>query len=128
MAAVAHLDTHLVVWLYGGLLENIPAAVQQVIESHDLVVSPMVALELQYLHEIKRVRPDAETVMDDLGARIGLKQSSASFASVVAHARTLKWTRDPFDRLIVGSAMADGADLLTADKSLRKHYKRARWG
>jgi PIN domain nuclease of toxin-antitoxin system len=128
MAAVAHLDTHVVVWLYSGLVENIPAAVQKIIESHDLAVSPMVALEVQYLHEIKRLKPDAETVMDDLGARIGLKQSNASFAAVVANARTLKWTRDPFDRLIVGSAMADAAPLLTADKVLRKHYKQARWG
>jgi PIN domain nuclease of toxin-antitoxin system len=127
MAALIHLDTHVVVWLYGGLIENIPAAAQELIESRDLVVSPIVALELQYLHEIKRVKPSASEVLDDLGARIGLRASQAPFSHVVASATPLNWTRDPFDRLIVGNALADDAELLTADNVLRAHYERARW-
>jgi PIN domain nuclease of toxin-antitoxin system len=127
MAAVIHLDTHVVVWLYGGLIENIPAAAQQLIESRDLVVSPIVALELQYLHEIKRLKPSTSEVLDDLGARIGLRASQTPFSHVVASATPLRWTRDPFDRLIVGNALADDAELLTADNVLRTHFDRARW-
>jgi PIN domain nuclease of toxin-antitoxin system len=128
MAAVAHLDTHVVVWLYAGALANIPRAVQALLEDHDLQVSPIVALELSYLHEIKRLKHDASTVLVDLGGRIGLRESQAEFAHVVRSATNLRWTRDPFDRLIVGNAIADGVLLLTADAILRKHYKRARWG
>jgi PIN domain nuclease of toxin-antitoxin system len=127
MAALIHLDTHVVVWLYGGLIENVPTAARQLIESRDLVFSPIVALELQYLHEIKRLKPSSQVVLDDLGARIGLRPSQAPFAQVVSKAAPLSWTRDPFDRLIVGTALADDADLLTADKALRDRYERARW-
>jgi hypothetical protein len=36
-------------------------------------------------------------------------------------------TRDLFDRLIVGNAFADGADLLGADRTVRAHLRCARW-
>jgi PIN domain nuclease of toxin-antitoxin system len=127
MAALIHLDTHVVVWLYGGLIEQIPAAAQQRIESHDLIVSPIVALELQYLHEIKRLKVTCDAVLNDLAERIGLRQSEAPLRHVIAKASNLSWTRDPFDRLIIGNALADDADLLSADKLLRAHYERARW-
>ena len=35
---------------------------------------------------------------------------------MVEAARTFAWTRDPFDRLIVANAIADGVKLLTADE------------
>lgn len=127
MDAVVHLDTHVVVWLYNGLLERIPESVQEVLEKHSLAVSPIVALELQYLHEIKRLKATSRVVLADLATRIGLQQSDTPFARVTAEACDLKWTHDPFDRLIVGNALVDDAILVTADQVIRKHYKRARW-
>ncbi len=38
---VAYLDTHALVWLYVGVVERFAAASQRVIETHDLLVSPM---------------------------------------------------------------------------------------
>jgi PIN domain nuclease of toxin-antitoxin system len=37
-----------------------------------------------------------------------------------------KWTRDPFDRLIVANAKGF-AWLISADEAIRKHYPRAVW-
>ncbi len=47
--------------------------------------------------------------------------------AVVAHARAQTWTRDPFDRLIVGQAAAGDAQLVTRDAEIRAHYARAVW-
>lgn len=127
MEAVAHLDTHVVVWLYAGDLKRIPKLVRAVLESSALAISPAVVLELQYLHEIKRVTEPAESVVQDLAGRIDLTVEDASFASVVTQALTQRWTRDPFDRLITSHAMARDVQLVTADRSIQRHYKKATW-
>jgi PIN domain nuclease of toxin-antitoxin system len=44
------------------------------------------------------------------------------------HARSLFWTKDPFDRLIVAHALAADAILLTADGTIREHCPQASWG
>jgi PIN domain nuclease of toxin-antitoxin system len=127
MEAVVHLDTHVVVWLYSGSIDRFPQTVIDCLENADLVVSPMVSLELQYLHEIGRLKPTSATVLKDLERRVGLGVSSISFEKIVIAATALAWTRDPFDRLIVGNACADRASLVTADAVILKHYRRALW-
>lgn len=127
MEAVAHLDTHVVVWLYAGDLKRFPQQVQAHLESHALHVSPAVVLELQYLFEIKRVSEPAAAVIADLERRIGLRVIDHSFQQVVSMATELDWTRDPFDRLIVAHAAAHDAPLVSKDRSIRKHYSAALW-
>jgi PIN domain nuclease of toxin-antitoxin system len=127
MEAVAHLDTHVVVWLYAGELERIPREVQAHLEAHNLQISPAVVLELQFLFEIRRVAEPAQSVVTALEGALGLAVSSLSFQRVVANAIEQVWTRDPFDRLIVAQAQAQGVSLVTADKLIRKHYARALW-
>lgn len=122
-----HVDTHVVAWLYEGRTDLIPEAVANLLEANELLVSPMVELELEYLHEIGRAEVGSRAVIDDLRSRIGLALSSASFASIIEHARRLPWTRDPFDRIIVATAIADDAELLTRDASILAHYPKARW-
>ena len=122
-----HLDTHVVVWLYAGLLDRFPASALELLEKEPLAISPMAVLELQYLHEIGRVGLPAATVIDDLSSRIGLEVASASFPAVAATAATLSWTRDPFDRLIAAQAITEGAPLLTADDTIRQNLDTAVW-
>ena len=121
------LDTHVVVWLYDGRTDRLPGTVKRLIEENDLLISPMVALELQYLHEIGRLRATSGLILDDLNGRIGLRTSSAPFARVVDVARDLSWTRDPFDRIIVATAIVDDVALLTRDGTLLSHCSLARW-
>ena len=49
-----HLDTHVVVWLYAGRTDLLSAAAVEAIEEHSMAISPIVLLELEYLHEIGR--------------------------------------------------------------------------
>jgi len=50
-----YLDTHVVVWLYAGDKKRFPAAVCKRIEDNELLISPIVLLELQYLKETGRL-------------------------------------------------------------------------
>lgn len=127
MAAVIYLDTHVVAWLYAGRIDNIPAAARQAIEEHDLLVSPMVVLELQYLYEIGRTKEAAEAVIGSLGREIGLEVCDLAFAQIVGVALDEDWTRDPFDRLIVSQAKLREAGLVTKDATIREHYPRVIW-
>jgi PIN domain nuclease of toxin-antitoxin system len=128
MAAVIHLDTHVVVWLYAGDTSRFPVGARRRLEREALRISPIVALELQYLHEVGRISESASAVLEDLSHRLGLAEDGGDFASVVTAARALAWTRDPFDRLIVGHAAVGGTSLLTKDRTIRRHYRHAVWG
>ncbi len=126
-AGIVHLDTHVVVWLYSGLLNLIPSRIAIAINHNLLRVSPVVALEIQYLFETGRISVPADAILEDLDMRIGLKMDRLSFTRVVRQSLLEKWTRDPFDRLIVSQARIRHVPLLTRDRTIRKYYKNARW-
>lgn len=126
MEAVIHLDTHVVVWAYLGDVGRL-APVRDILEAETLGVSPMVRLELQYLHEIGRLRVPGAAITAELAGTLGLVSTDVSFAAVTDVAAGLGWTRDPFDRLIVANAIVDGVALLTRDETLRGHFAAARW-
>ncbi len=46
MATVAYLDTHVVAWLLAGFVDLLSEEARKTIEQHDVLVSPMVVLEL----------------------------------------------------------------------------------
>ncbi|MHC4470774.1 MAG: type II toxin-antitoxin system VapC family toxin [Planctomycetota bacterium] len=122
-----YLDTHLAAWLYAGRVDLVPAPVRRLLEKEALLVSPMVALELQYLFEVGRVGAGAETVLGALRGGIGLEVCDLPFERVVAGALGLGWTNDPFDRLIVSQADLRDAPLVTKDRSILDHYPRGVW-
>jgi PIN domain nuclease of toxin-antitoxin system len=121
------LDTHVVVWLFAGEVHKLSDTAIEMIEDLDLLVSPMVQLELSYLHEIGRLRVGGADIIDDLGGRVGLRRSEMPMADVVTAGVALTWTRDPFDRLIVGDALAARSPLLTKDQQLLGSVESAVW-
>jgi PIN domain nuclease of toxin-antitoxin system len=127
VAAVTYLDTHVVAWLYSGQLDLFPAPVRQMLAGEELLVSPMVVLELQYLFEIGRTTEPAETVVSYLQGRIGLQVCDKPFTKVIMAALEHDWTRDPFDRIIVAQAALDDSRLLSKDGVIRARYPRAFW-
>ena len=122
-----HLDAHVALWLYLQDAGRIPAAVRRRIDAEDLLVAPTVVLEMEYLHEIGRLTDPTAAVVASLSAGAGLQVSKASFAACVDVALDLTWTRDPFDRLIVGAAVAERAPLVTADRVVREHHAGCLW-
>lgn len=123
-----YLDTHILVWLYqDGAARLTSEGVRAIEAAEQLLISPMVELELTYLHEIYRINCNALTILDSLRRDIGLETCTQPFAAVIGAALPLDWTRDPFDRIIVAQAAHRESPLLTADQNLRKHYSAAVW-
>lgn len=122
-----YLDTHVVVWLYAGLTKKFSKSSQQLINEHDLKISPIVRLELQYLFEIKRISDGPKTILDDLSERIGMSQCTKPFEQVISKALTIDWTRDPFDRIIVAQASIDGNYLISSDETIHANYELTQW-
>ncbi len=106
MAGVIRLDTHAVVWLFTSELERFTKKGRAAIDTQQLVVSPIVQLELTYLHEIERLTVGGADILGDLASRIGLSTS---------------------DRLIVADALSANCPLLTKDGTIRRHVSIARW-
>lgn len=128
MAPLIYLDTHVAAWLYAGALDLVPDPVRELLEREDLLVSPMVVLELQYLFEIQRTAEPAEAVLGTLERQLGLAVCDLSFRDVALKALRESWTRDPFDRVIVSQAALRGAPLVTKDRAMHTHYPKAVWG
>lgn len=122
-----YLDTHVVAWLYDGDLRRFSKNARITMEREPLLVSPIVQLELSYLKEIGRIMVDGLLIIETLGQSIGLRVCDLAFNRVVVESLHHAWTRDPFDRLIVGHAQSENARLLTKDRIIRKHYKNAFW-
>ncbi len=127
MAKEAYLDTHIVVWLYSGNLDLISQKAKDIIETHELLYSPIIKLEIQYLKEIKKIKEGSKKIIESLKKEIGLKESRIDFAKVVDASIKLTWTRDPFDRLMVSNALVTNSILLTKDENILKNYKKAMW-
>lgn len=121
------LDTHIVVWLYAGLLGKISKIAVQQIENNELLISQMVRLELQYLYEIGQITATPETIIESLKNSLGLKISDMKSELVFDYAMDFNWTRDVFDRIITAEANALGFSLITKDKTILANYRNAIW-
>lgn len=122
-----YLDTHVVVWLYAALTNKLSNKAIEAIETNQLLISPMVQLELQYLREIDRITAHSALIIETLKCSIGLKICDQSFIHTVTEAIDLSWTRDPFDRLIVAQSNARQIPLLTKDQNILKNSVLAFW-
>jgi len=126
--SVVYLDTHIVCWLYEARTDKLSQPATEAVESGELLVSPMVDLELQYLYEIGRITEEPDEILSVLAEDIELQVSGTLFSLIVKRARTINWTRDPFDRLITAEVMiTENAHLVTKDKSIRENFERAIW-
>src|ERR1700724_2789856 len=127
MAALIYLDTHVVAWLFAGRIDLLPIAARRRIDTSDLLISPMVELELEYLFETRRPARPGHDVVDSLRQELGLRICDLPFPQVIEAALQQAWTRDPFDRILVGQATLRQAPLLTKDALIRQHYAHATW-
>ena len=121
------LDTHAVVWIVGGQAEKIGQEARALIARAELLLSPAVTLELQFLYEVGRVNAPAADAMRTLQQACDVRVATDPFDRVVSAAIAESWTRDPFDRLIVAHARMLGALLLSRDRRMAAAYSNTRW-
>jgi len=122
-----YLDTHVVVWLYLGDSVRFSEVAKKAIDEHDLLISPLIALELTYLHEIGRLSVQANQIIDFLSSTVGLAVCNMPLQQIINKAIAETWTRDPFDRLIVGHAACRNLALVTKDRIILDNYSQAIW-
>ncbi|MEI6789853.1 MAG: PIN domain-containing protein [Myxococcaceae bacterium] len=120
------LDTNAVIYLYTGH-QNFSERVAKLIDESDCFISPFVKLELQYLYETGRSKKTATAVVDTLHREIGLLVHSHPIEKIIDVAIELSWTRDPFDRMITAHASATKWSLITSDRTILEHYRKAVW-
>ncbi len=114
--------------MYAGLLERLPDPARTLLAGErKLRMSPLVSLELAYMHEIGRARDPAPMMLAALRQSIGLEVADVSLAELTETAVGLSWTRDPFDRMIAAQAIVADAPLVTADRTILEHLPLATW-
>ena len=119
------LDTHIAVALYEGRTAGLSPKTKRELDQGTASISPAVAFEIEMLHEIGRLGPNAATIVKSIAQDLSIRIASDPFASVVSEAVGLSFTRDPFDRLIVAHAALLKSPLITFDDHVRRHYQRA---
>jgi PIN domain nuclease of toxin-antitoxin system len=124
---VIQIDTHMVIWLAERRMSALSPTARRLAERERLEISPMVLMELETLHEAGKLKNEPDRLVRVVEREFGLSVSRAGFAEVIVSARSFAWTRDPFDRLIVANAMADGARLITADAAILANFEGAVW-
>lgn len=121
------LDTHAVVFLWSGRVEQFGRRSRDLLERAVLLISPMVRLELAFLREIGRIEPEPGRVLGDLARDVGLTLADEPLDALIPHAEPLAWTRDPFDRLLVASARLHELPFVTRDRDIRENFEDAIW-
>lgn len=118
------IDTHIAVWLYNGNTQRFSPKARRAIDAHDIHISPTCKLELEYLREIGKITKGPGDILGILADSIDLSVDDISLDELMESAIGEKWTRDPFDRLIVAHAKKRKATLVSADRTIAKHYKK----
>jgi PIN domain nuclease of toxin-antitoxin system len=125
---IAYLDTHAFVRLALGRSRLIGREASRLIQQAELLISPMVLVELEYLHEIGRLKVRSRDLHTKAEHELGLKLCKLPFAAVANAAINETWTRDVFDRIIVANARVNGlAPLISADEMIAENYPRTVW-
>jgi len=118
------LDTHIAIWLYEKRLDLLSEKAKHYIEKNDLFISPVVKLEIEYLFEIEKIKDNSDTIYSFLERNIDLKIENSSFPEIIKISLNEKWTRDPFDRIIVAHSKLKDYTLISKDKKINKNYFR----
>jgi PIN domain nuclease of toxin-antitoxin system len=125
---IAYLDTNVVLWLAQGRRDRITEKAGTVVDKADLLLSPMVLIELEYLFEIGRSKLPSQDVQLKIEYELGARVCDLAFPAIARVMIGEKWTRDPFDRMIVAQAKANGfATLVSADREIGRQYARTVW-
>ena len=119
------VDTHVVVWLAFDprhLSAKARTAIDRARQTQDgLAISDITLLELTTLASKGRIRLEIslESFLQEVEARFVVLPISGR-ACVLALGLPATYPKDPADRIIAGTALAEGLTLLTADREIRR--------
>ncbi len=128
MSEIIILDTHIWLWFINGNLDRIPPGWIERIEAAEQVgISPVSCYEIALAHQKGRlVLPAlAQEWFDAALDAVGIKLFPLT-AEVTCRAVSLSPVhRDPFDRMIIATALSYGAKLASVDRSFLQYAELA---
>ncbi|HSS79342.1 MAG TPA: PIN domain-containing protein [Thermoanaerobaculia bacterium] len=123
----AFLDTHAVIFLWEGRTEVFGVGSRELLEQSVLLVSPLVRLEMGFLKEVGKLKVEPDQILGSVTSDFGAILTDDSLEALIPLAMPLSWTRDPFDRLLVATALLHQAPLVTRDSRIHEHFRGAVW-
>ncbi len=115
------LDTHFLIWLVLDLprIDDFPWLDRY----RPWGVSPISFLEIQFLAEVGRLEVRQPDFMDAVGRDPRFVVDEVPLVALVEKAVPLRWTRDPFDRLLAAHSEARRVPLCTVDRKIRAEHR-----
>ena len=120
------LDTHVVLW-WTHDSAKISAAARELLDDprHEVLLSAVVAWEIAIKRALRKLE-----VRDGLAVELvrgGVSELPISVAHAAAVEQLPRHHADPFDRMLVAQARAEGAVLVSGDESLRPYDVPVYW-
>ena len=115
------LDTHVILWDFG-LGKGLPGRVIQTMDhpENEVFVSMGSLWEIAIKINAGKLDVDFETLLSNI-AVANFKVLQVENAHLQKLIKLPKIHKDPFDRLLVATAQAEGAVLLTADENIQQY-------
>ena len=114
------VDTHVLLWrLLAPTKLSKKARATFLKAENEFLIPTMALLEIQYLKEIGRIDIDVAATIKTL-QEDGQYEILSFDAGALLHVLNLTTTRDPFDRVILGQALAGSHKILTKDRWMKR--------
>lgn len=88
-------------------------------EGHHFFIPTMSVLEIGFLNEIKRIKIDVTEVTSEINRHPRMMLKSFDEMALLFSLK-LSGNRDPFDRVILGQALATNTKIITRDRWMKK--------
>lgn len=114
------LDTHILVWR---LLDpkKLSSKIQKIFKNQNnyFYIPTISVLEIQYLNEINRIHVEMDEILRIISEDDQYKTVSYDQHTMLQSLK-LTSTRDPFDRIILGHAIALATKIITHDRWMKR--------
>ena len=121
------LDTHILLWAFAGDRRLSTAARDAILDdANEVFVSAASLWEASIKRAVGKLDFDSAKVLAELDYN-GFRELPVTIRHVVAAGDLPPHHKDPFDRLLIAQAAAEGLTVVTADAALRPYGVAALW-